>query len=76
MSEFDAAINAGTVLRNLIKQNYPSQEEFAFDFGADIRTISRYINQGINKVDMLQLLAEFFDIDISQFFIPVERNED
>ena len=49
MSKVDATRFAGEVLRRLIKENYSSQEEFAFEFGADVRTISRYINNGITK---------------------------
>ena len=59
---------AGEVLRKLILENYPSQEEFAFDFGTDIRTVSRYINNGINKINTVQELAEFFQVDFTYFF--------
>ena len=68
MSKVDASKQAGIVLRRLIQENYPSQEEFAYDFGADIRTISRYVNQGINKVNALQELADFFQIELWDFF--------
>lgn len=68
MNKVDASKQAGIVLRRLIKENYPSQEEFAYDFGADIRTISRYVNQGINKVNVLQELADFFQIELWDFF--------
>ena len=61
-------LKAGMVLRQLIAENYPSQEEFAYDYGADIRTISRYINNGINKIDVIQELAEFFDVPFEFFF--------
>lgn len=59
---------AGEVLRKLIRENYPSQEEFAYDYGIDIRTLSRYINQGINKIDVIQELARFFKLDFVDFF--------
>lgn len=68
MSKMDAAKQAGIVLRRLIQENYPSQEEFAYDFGTDIRTVSRYVNQGINKVNTLQELADFFQIEFTDFF--------
>jgi len=61
-------LKAGAVLRQLIAENYPSQEEFAYDYGADIRTISRYINNGINKIDVIQELADFFDVPFEFFF--------
>ena len=59
---------AGKKLRNLIQENYPSQEEFAFEYGTDIRTVSRYINIGINKVATIQELADFFGISFLDFF--------
>lgn len=69
MNNLDAAKKAGNTLRRLINENYSSQEEFAFDFGADIRTVNRYINNGINKVDTIQELSVFFDIEFVEFFL-------
>lgn len=68
MNNIDYALLVGEKLRELINQNYRSQEDFAFDFGADLRTISRYINSGINKISVIQELAEFFNVDIMHFF--------
>lgn len=68
MNEFDAAKRAGQVLRKLISENYSSQEEFAFEYGADVRTINRYINNGINKIDVIQDFAELFNVDFVDFF--------
>ena len=67
MTKVDAAKYAGNVLRRLISEHYPSQEEFAFDFGTDVRTVSRYVNTGITKIPTLQELALFFDISIKDF---------
>lgn len=60
---------AGNTLRKLIQDNYPSQEAFAYDYGIEIRTVSRYINNGINKIDIIQSLAEFFNVSFSDFFL-------
>lgn len=68
VSELNAAKKAGEHLRILIQQNYTSQEEFAIDFGTDLRTVSRYINGGINKVNIIQELALFFDVEFVSFF--------
>lgn len=68
MSDLDFALCAGNRLRQLIKENYSSQEEFAYDFGLEIRTVSRYINNGINKVSVVQELAEFFSVPFTSFF--------
>lgn len=68
MVDTDWSVHAGKVLRRLIEENYSSQEDFAFEFNTDIRTISRYVNQGINKVNTLQELAMHFNVDIKEFF--------
>lgn len=69
MSEIDAMKYAGEVLRKLIKDNYKSQEDFAFEFGTDIRNVSRWINNGINKVSTLQELSERFNVPL-KYFLP------
>lgn len=59
---------AGRTLRRLIQENYATQEDFAEDYGIEIRTVSRYINNGINKVDAIQELAVFFNVPLIDFF--------
>ena len=68
MSNIDYTLLAGQKLRELINQNYRTQEDFAYDFGADLRTINRYVNEGINKLSLIQELAEYFGVDIKYFF--------
>ena len=68
MAELSYALIAGQTLKRLIKENYETQEDFAYDYGADLRTISRYVNQGINKIDVIQEFAEFFDVPFDDFF--------
>lgn len=69
MSDVNYALLAGRKLRMLIEENYSTQEEFAYDYGLDLRTVSRYINTGISKVPAIQELAEFFGIPFTDFFI-------
>ena len=59
---------AGLNLRRLIQENYTSQEEFSYDYHMELRTVSRYINNGINKIDAIQQLADFFNVDFMEFF--------
>lgn len=68
MAELSPQKCAGEMLRKLIAESYPTQEEFAYDYGTDIRTVSRYINNGINKIDIVQELAAFFHVDFMDFF--------
>ena len=72
MSSLSPQQIAGKNLRRLIQENFPSQEEFAFEYGLEIRTVSRYINNGINKIDAIQSLADFFKVDFMAFFIEKE----
>lgn len=59
---------AGRYLRTLINENYDTQQDFAYDYGLKIRTVSRYINDGINKISVIQELADFFNVDFLDFF--------
>jgi len=68
MSEITIQQTAGLYLKKLIQENYDSQEEFAYDFGTDIRTVSRYVNNGINKISTIQELADFFGVRFQDFF--------
>lgn len=73
MNDLSPQMLAGQRLRKLIAENFPSQEEFAFQYGADVRTINRYINNGINKLDIIQELADWFGVDFMDFL--QERND-
>jgi transcriptional regulator with XRE-family HTH domain len=68
MNEITIQQTAGLYLKKLIHENYDSQEDFAYDFGTDIRTVSRYVNNGINKISTIQELADFFGIRFQDFF--------
>ena len=68
MSDVDYALLAGKKLRELIKENCFTQEDFADDFGLDIRSVNRYINNGISKVATIQQLAVYFDVPFTVFF--------
>lgn len=60
---------AGENVKRLIKQShYRTQENFAYEFGADIR----WLNIGITKIDTLQEIAEFFGVQIT---ILLENNK-
>ncbi len=62
------SLRAGRCLRFLIDANYRTQEEFADDHHYELRTVNRWINQGISKVDIIQELAGHFGLDFFEFF--------
>ena len=65
----DLSLVAGANLKRLIKNSkYKTQEEFAFEFGTDVRTIGRWVNKGIKNLDTIQQIAAFFGVDALAFF--------
>ncbi len=59
---------AGKNLRRLLRDINITQEEFAFQYSADVRTVNRYINKGIPKVSTIQEIAEYLDVDFLEFW--------
>lgn len=56
---------AGDNVKRIIRESeYQTQEKFAYFFGAEIRTVSRWLNSGIKNLDTLQEIAEFLNIDV------------
>lgn len=68
MSDIALKKKAGETLRKSIKENYTTQEEFAYDYGLEIRTVSRYINEGIKDSDKVEELAKFFNVPWFYFY--------
>lgn len=62
------SIVAGRALKKVLSIHKMSQQDFAFDYGCDIRTVSRYINNGISKIQDIEYIANFFDIPFLDFF--------
>lgn len=56
---------AGDNLRRFISESKcGSQQEFAIQFNATIRTVNRWINEGINSLDIVEEIADFFGVDV------------
>ena len=54
----------GANLKRLIKDStYRTQAEFAYAFGVDERTVRRWIGKGVEKLYIVDELANFFNID-------------
>ena len=65
----DLGLVAGANLKRLIKNSkYKTQEEFAFEFCTDVRTVGRWVNKGIKNLDTIQQIAAFFGVDALTFF--------
>ena len=64
---------AGENVKRLIKESrYRTQEGFASAFGAELRTVNRWLNIGIKQIDTLQEIADFFSVEIT---ILLQNNE-
>ena len=48
---------------------YEKNCEFAFMFGTDIRNVSRWVNQGVKKIDTADEIAGFLEFETVNLFI-------
>lgn len=62
----------GNNVKKLIKERNYTQEYFAYSFGAELRTVSRWLNNGISDIDTLQAIADFLEVDIVDFLKDCE----
>ena len=61
----DLGLVVGANLKRLIKESkYRTQEEFAFQFGVDDRTVRRWIGKGVYDIRSIQQLADFVEIGV------------
>ena len=55
----------GANLKRAIKESqWKTQEKFSEAFGAEVRTVGRWCNQGIDKLSLVQQIADFLEIDV------------
>ena len=67
---------AGENVKRLIKESrYRTQEGFAYAFGAELRTVNRWLNIGIKQIDTLQEIADFFSVEIPTLLQNNEKGE-
>ncbi len=59
----------GKNLRRLLKENNMTQQSFADDYGLELRTVSRWINEEkLTNIMDIQALADYFDVSFTDFF--------
>jgi transcriptional regulator with XRE-family HTH domain len=59
------SLSVGENLKTEIKASeHKTQEQFALAFGADVRTVNRWINEGMRDIDVIESVAEFLGIDV------------
>ena len=64
-TNIDLNIIVGVNLKRAIKESkWKTQERFSEAFGAETRTVGRWCNQGIDKLSLIQQIADFLEIDV------------
>ena len=61
--------------KEIRKSRYRTQENFAFEFGAETRTVNRWLNEGLRDVDTAEEIAEFLEIETLGLFIEGEEKK-
>ena len=55
----------GANLKRLIQESkYHTQEAFAEAYNADVRTVRRWIKEGINDIYTVEYVAETLEVDV------------
>ena len=61
----DLSVIVGVNLKRAIRESeWRTQAKFAEAFGAEERTVGRWCNQGIDKLSLIQQIADFPNIDV------------
>lgn len=60
----DLGLVAGANLKHLLKERGMTQEDFADEFGVDVRTVRRWVKGNLYDLRQLQQIADFFEIDV------------
>jgi len=59
------SVRAGKNLKRIIKEHGLTQEEFAGQMFVDPTTVRRWLSNGIDKLSILEEIAKFFDISVT-----------
>ena len=52
------------IKRQIKNSKYKTQEAFALAFGIELRTVSRWVNEGVRDLDAVEEIAHFLDIGV------------
>lgn len=75
-NEVSLSLIAGINLKRLIRgSKYRTQENFAYEFGAEIRTVSRWLNAGVKNIDTLEEIALFLEVDVFELLKKKEKEK-
>lgn len=57
------------IKRAIALSDFKTQEEFAAEYGTDIRSVSRWVNLGLNKIDETEEIADFLGFETLNLYI-------
>ena len=58
----------GKNLRRLLKECGLTQQAFADEIHTDVRNVNRWINEGLDSIEKIQEIANYFNVDFFEFF--------
>ena len=75
-NELSLSLIVGINLKRLIRRSrYKTQENFAYEFGEEIRTDSRRLNAGVKNIDTLEEIADFLEVDVFELLKKKDDRE-
>ncbi len=71
--ELNSSLKVGNFLKHLLIINKKTQEDFADEIFVDVRTVRRYLKDGINNLEVISRIALYFNMSYIQFLIESEK---
>lgn len=68
MAQFDYGVSVprsvGSYLKRELKKRNVTQEAFSDDFGVDVRTVRRWVTNGVHSLDVVVEIACYFGVSL------------
>ena len=63
---------AARFLRRALKAQHCTQENFAEKINCDVRTVRRWLKDGVQSLDNIQLICDALDVSVGDIFLDEE----
>lgn len=73
MEQDDLAKKVGKNLKNLFISKGVTYEDVGEIVGFDSRTVGRWIQNGLDKLSTIELIAQKFDVKVQDIIFPEEK---
>ena len=54
----------GSYLKRELKKSGITQDAFSYEFGVDVRTVRRWISDGVHSLDVVVEIARYFGVSV------------